>query len=370
MRVTVIGAGSWGTALAIHLCRRADHTVTLLGFDSPAAAAAADAARCNAAYHASTPLPPALAVAHLSPAALAAAAPELLLLAVPSCALREVLQGLAPAIPPGAILVCAAKGLEEAPCGALLTMHGVAASVLPAALLASFCALGGPSFAAEVAAGQPTAVVVASHCPAAAAAAAAALHCGLFRCYTSADVPGVELGGALKNVIAIACGVSDGAGLGANARAALITRGLGEVTQIAVARGAQPLTLLGLSGVGDLILTCTSPLSRNYRVGLALGQGRALPAVLLELGQVAEGVGTARVAWRLAQALRIAAPLIGHVHAMLHEGRAFKDVLAAIAAEGAPRAEWGGSLGAAADAAAAAAEAGAGGGSGGAASAP
>jgi glycerol-3-phosphate dehydrogenase (NAD(P)+) len=259
MRVTVIGAGSWGTALAIHLCRRTDHSTTLLGFDSPAAAAAVAAEACNAAYHPTVPLPPALALAHLSAAAVAAAAPELLILAVPSTALREVLSLIAPGIPPAAILVCAAKGLEEAPSGAILTMSGVAASLLPAHLLANFTTLGGPSFAAEVAAGQPTAVVLASACPAAAAAAAAALHFQLFRAYTSADTTGVELGGALKNVIAIACGISDGAGLGANARAALITRGLGEVTQLAVARGAQPLTMLGLAGVGDLILTCTAP---------------------------------------------------------------------------------------------------------------
>jgi glycerol-3-phosphate dehydrogenase (NAD(P)+) len=332
MRIAVLGSGSWGTALAIHLCRNERHAVSLLGWRTAEGAAAASAARENAKYLPGVPLPPRLTVEHLTPASLSAAAPDMVVLAVPSSYLREVLQGIAASIPPAALIVCAVKGIEQQGDDTFLTMNAVIASVLPPAHHSRIVALGGPSFAREVAAGLPTAVVLASASQAAAAAAAACFHGGLFRAYTSSDVAGVEHGAALKNVIAIACGISDGAGLGANSRAALITRGLGEITQIACARGAQALTLLGLAGMGDLVLTCTSVQSRNYRVGLGLGAGRPLQDILQELGQVAEGVATAKTGWLLARHLGIEAPLMGHVFSMLHEGRGIREVLAAIAA--------------------------------------
>lgn len=337
LTIGVLGSGSWGTALAIHLasCAAQRHAVALLDCRSHERAAAVSSARENARYLPGIPLPPTLAVLSLQRYALQAA--DMLVLALPTTAMREVLSRIAPALSPHTLLVCAAKGIEEHG-GQYLTMGDVLLQVLPAH--ARLVALAGPSFAKEVALGKPTAVVVAAAQEATAAAAAAAFHSGLFRCYTSTDVVGVECGASLKNVVAIACGVCDGAALGANARAAIITRGLGEITRIALRRGAQPLTLLGLAGMGDLVLTCTSELSRNYRVGLGLGQGRGLQEVLEGLGQVAEGVATARTGWLLAQQLGLATPLLGHVYGLLYEGHSIAQVLAAIAADDVPRAEW------------------------------
>jgi glycerol-3-phosphate dehydrogenase (NAD(P)+) len=216
-------------------------------------------------------------------------------------------------------VVLASKGLEE---GTLQTPHELLVGTLGSGRRDTIVALGGPSFAAEVAAGLPTCVVLASTCPRAAAAAAAAFHGGTFRCFTSPDVTGVELGAALKNVYAIAAGVSDGMGLGANAHAALITRGLHEMSRIAVAKGASPLTMLGLSGVGDFVLTCAGDMSRNRRVGLAVGRGASRDGALAALGgQVAEGVGTARTGWALAQRLGLQAPILQNGHALLFEGK-------------------------------------------------
>jgi glycerol-3-phosphate dehydrogenase (NAD(P)+) len=221
-------------------------------------------------------------------------------------------------------ICCASKGIEVE---SLLTMDEVLHEVLPARLHPGLCALGGPSFAKEVAQGLPTAVVVAGADPAACTRVATAFHGGYFRVYHSDDMVGVEYGAALKNVLAIACGVSDGAGLGTNARAALITRGLSEITRMAVARNANPLTMMGLAGLGDLVLTCTGDLSRNRRVGLGLGQGRTLAAILEELGQVAEGVVTARSAWALAQKFSVEMPITEQVYRMLYEDKPVRDVL-------------------------------------------
>ena len=180
--------------------------------------------------------------------------------------------------------------------------------------------LYGPSFALEVATNKPTAVVIAGQ-KSAANIAADAFHGGAFRTYHSEDVMGVCIGGSLKNVMAIACGVSDGVGLGANARAALITRGLAEVTRLAVALGANPLTMMGLAGMGDLVLTCTGNLSRNRRVGLALGAGQTLEEILDELGEVAEGVRTTKSAHHLAERVGVDLPITAEVHALLYEGK-------------------------------------------------
>ena len=200
------------------------------------------------------------------PAVLRGAA--VVIVAVPSQHLRGVMQAAGPLIADDAVVCCASKGVEN---GTLLTMAEVMEDVLPATLHGRICALAGPSFAREVAEGRPTAVVVASHDARAADVVAEAFHGGAFRAYHTDDVVGAELGGALKNVSAIATGVADGIGAGLNARAALITRGLAEIGRLAVHRGANPLTLAGLAGMGDLVLTCTGDLSRNRRVGVGLG---------------------------------------------------------------------------------------------------
>jgi glycerol-3-phosphate dehydrogenase (NAD(P)+) len=250
---------------------------------------------------------------------------ELLVPVVPSHALRGVIQHAAPNIRRSTFVCCATKGIED---DTLDTMHSVLIEELPAANRISM--LYGPSFALEVARGLPTAVVVAGGDDAA-HAAADAFHSGAFRTYHTDDVVGVCVGGSLKNVMAIACGVADGVGLGANARAAIITRGLAEITRLAVALGANPLTLMGLAGMGDLVLTCTGNLSRNRRVGLALGAGRTLEDILAELGEVAEGVVTASSARKLSQKVGIEMPITEQVHALLYEGkpaaRALADLL-------------------------------------------
>jgi glycerol-3-phosphate dehydrogenase (NAD(P)+) len=249
--------------------------------------------------------------------------------AVPSTALRQVAAEMAQRIEPRAVVVCATKGIEV---DTLFTMDEILSRLLPPRQ--PLVMLGGPSFAREVGLGLPTAVTVASRDPLANHTAAEAFHGGFFRVYDTDDVIGVELGAALKNVMAIACGVSDGAGLGTNARAALITRGLSEMSRVAVARGANPLTMMGLAGLGDLVLTCTGDLSRNRRVGLGLGQGKSLQAVLAELGQVAEGVVTARSAWQLAQREGVDMPITEQVYRMLYEDKPVGEVLRDLAGRG------------------------------------
>jgi glycerol-3-phosphate dehydrogenase (NAD(P)+) len=320
VKCAVIGAGSWGTALGVQLARNG-HDTTVWDRD-PARAAQMQEQRANPRYLPGLAFPDALRVTH--DAALALADAELVVAAVPSPAIRPVFTALGGGIPDGAVVCCASKGIET---DSLQTMDEVLHEVLPARLHPGVVALGGPSFAREVAMGLPTAVVVAGGDAAACERTAGAFHGGAFRVYHSDDRVGVEYGAALKNVLAIACGVSDGAGLGTNSRAALITRGLSEITRLAVARGANPLTMMGLAGLGDLVLTCTGDLSRNRRVGLGLGQGRSLAAVLEELGQVAEGVVTARSAWQLAQKTGVDMPIVEQVYRMLYEDKPATDVL-------------------------------------------
>ena len=207
-----------------------------------------------------------------------------------------------------------------------MTMHEVMGDVLPAKLHDQLTVLYGPSFALEVARDYPTAVVCAG-LEQPAEVAAHAFHSGQFRAYHTDDVVGVCVGGSLKNVMAIACGVSDGVGLGANARAALITRGLAEITRLAVARGANPLTMMGLAGMGDLVLTCTGNLSRNRRVGLALGEGRSLDDILEDLGEVAEGVRTAKSAWALSQQAGVEMPITQQIFEMLYRDKPVRAAL-------------------------------------------
>lgn len=304
----VLGAGSWGTALAMVLARNG-HAVRLW-HPAPATARALAQERENRRY-----LPGLLLAETIAPTAdLAAAVADdaQLLIVVPSHAFRGLLTRLSALLPSGKPLAWATKGLDAASGGLL---HHVVAELLPHA--GPLAVLSGPSFAREVAAGLPTAVTVASPDAGFAASVAAAFHSDQFRVYTSSDIVGVELGGAVKNVLAIATGVADGLGFGANARAALITRGLAELSRLGAAMGAEPLTLMGLTGVGDLILTCTDNQSRNRRMGLALGRGLSIDEAQREIGQTVEGVRTADEVYALAQRLGVEMPLCTQVYRLL-----------------------------------------------------
>lgn len=322
MRCAVLGAGAWGTALALQLAR--NHDEVRLWDHNAERADRMQRERENAGRFPGLRFPASLRATGSLPEALEGA--EVVLLVVPSQTVREVAGLAGPWLEEGAVLACASKGIET---GTLMTMHEVLEQVLPASARPRLCSLAGPSFAREVAGGLPTAVVLAGP-PGAADRVSAALHGGAMRAYTTTDVVGAELGGALKNVIAIACGVADGMGAGLNARAALITRGLAEITRLAVARGANPLTLAGLAGMGDLVLTCTGDLSRNRRVGLGLGRGRALGEILAELGEVAEGVITTRSARELAQVTGVEMPICEEVHAMLYQDKPVAAALMAL----------------------------------------
>ncbi|WP_448508346.1 NAD(P)H-dependent glycerol-3-phosphate dehydrogenase [Immundisolibacter sp.] len=307
--LAVLGAGSWGTALAIVLARRG-HTVRLWTL-APADAATMNALRVNAQFLPDIVLPPTLTAT----ADLAAALDGVdgVLVVVPSSAFRQVLGRLAPLLPVRQ-LAWATKGFEEA---SDKLLHQVVAEELGADVVC--VAVSGPSFAGEVALGLPTALTVASSDAAAARAWAARLHGGSLRAYRTDDLIGVQVGGAVKNVLAIGAGIADGLGFGANARAALITRGLAEVQRLGLALGAQRDTFLGLSGLGDLLLTCTDNQSRNRRVGLALASGQTLQQAVESLGQVAEGVVTARAVQRLATRLGVDMPICGEVYRVLYE---------------------------------------------------
>ena len=307
MRITVLGAGAWGTAIAVSLGAR--HEVVLWGRD-PGQCRAIAAARRNQRYLPEIALPPQLAIEADFGAAVSAA--ELVLVATPTAALRKMLARLAPLQQP-AVWLC--KGFE--PQSAELP-HQIAARVLAPG--SAYGVLSGPSFALEVARGLPTALTLASADAGFSQATARALHGPRLRVYFSSDIAGVEIGGAVKNVMAIATGIADGLGLGANARAALITRGLAEITRLGVKLGGRPETFTGLTGAGDLILTCTGELSRNRRVGLGLAQGKKLDDILRELGHVAEGVHTAAAVEKRALELDIDMPITRAVCAVLFGG--------------------------------------------------
>jgi glycerol-3-phosphate dehydrogenase (NAD(P)+) len=318
MRIAVLGAGSWGTALAI-LLADGGHEVTLWGRD-PAGVEELRGRRENLRYLPGRRLPEPLAIT----ADLKAAVPgsDLIVMALPSGSVREVARAATAAVPRGSTAVCASKGLEEKTC---LTLDRVIGEVIPQA---SVVLLSGPTFALEIAAGLPGAAVAASTEAAAATLVQGAFAGGRLRVYTTEDVVGVAIGGALKNVIAIAAGCSDGLGFGSNARAALVTRGLHEIGRLATRLGGNPLTLAGLAGLGDLVLTCTGELSRNRRVGLALGAGEALPAITARLGQVAEGVQTALLADQLARRLGVEMPITTQVAALVSGRRSPRDAVA------------------------------------------
>lgn len=320
MKISVLGAGAWGTALAVSVCERHD---TLLWARDAQQARQLAGQRVNRAYLDGVSLPASLAITADLDAALTHSQGGLVIIATPMSGLREMLQRAA-AVPAGLLWLC--KGLEQ---GTGRLGHEVAREVCPDARVG---VLSGPSFALEVARGQPTALVAASTDAALCEEAVEALHSDALRVYTSNDPIGVEVGGAVKNVLAIATGIADGmaapgqglptaTGLGLNARAALITRGLAEMTRLGVALGARAETFMGLSGLGDLVLTATGDLSRNRQVGMRLAQGLSLPQILADLGHVAEGVYSAATVLQRANALGVEMPITAAVVEVL-EGRA------------------------------------------------
>ena len=312
MRCCVLGAGSWGTALAALLAGKG-FPVTAWDKD-PALLDDIAHAHQNGRYLPGIRLPANL---HASPdLARALEGAELVVLSVPSFAVRQVAIEAKRLVHAGTTVVSTVKGIELE---SLMTMTEVLEDVLPVALHPYLAVLSGPSFAMEVARGLPTAVTVAARWERIARQVQDAFHTRTFRPYTSGDVVGCEIGGCVKNVVAIAAGLSDGLAFGANALAALITRGLAEITRLAVRKGANPLTLSGLSGLGDLVLTCSSDLSRNRTVGRGLAEGKALEDVLREIGQVAEGVRNARSVRDLARRLEVEMPISETVYRLLHE---------------------------------------------------
>jgi len=318
MRITVLGAGSWGTALA-KLLGDADHDVALW-MRSPDQARDMTSGRENVKYLPGAKLPPNVAPTADLESALAGA--RMVVSVVPSHTVRDTLSRAAKSISPETVVVTASKGIEVET-GA--TMAEVLAQVLQKGT--PIAVLSGPSFAKETARGLPTAVVVASHDPAAAKSVQEVFATDRFRVYTSDDVIGVEIGGALKNVIAIAAGCCDGLGFGHNTRAALITRGLAEIARLAQKMGGEPLTLAGLAGMGDLVLTCTGDLSRNRSVGIELGRGRKLSDILAGMSQVAEGVRTTRSARELAHKQGVEMPITEQIYKVIYEDKPAAEAL-------------------------------------------
>ena len=318
MKIIVLGAGAWGTAVAMSAAQHpAGHAVTLWARDA-AQAAQMQTQRHNARYLPGIILPPSLTLAHGDFAALWTGA-DLVIVATPMAALRGMLQALQRCVAPVAWLC---KGFEAVPAGAEPASFGLLAHEIQAQTAPNLIAgvFSGPSFAQEVALGQPTALVAASPHAQVRDALVNAFHSPSVRVYANEDIVGVEVGGAVKNVLAIATGLCDGLALGLNARAALITRGLAEMTRLGLALGARPDTFMGLSGLGDLVLTATGDLSRNRRVGILLAKGKTLPQAVESLGHVAEGVYSARTVAQRAAQLGVDMPITRAVVALL-DGR-------------------------------------------------
>lgn len=312
MHVTVLGAGSWGTALAKVLADK--NNPTKIWAHRPELAIKINAERRNTQYLPTAELPGTLTATGDLEEALHKA--ELVVVVVPSHALRGVVADAKAFIPRTSLICSATKGIEN---DSLMLMSEVLLDVLGDEVEHRLTYLSGPSFAKETAAGMPTTVVVAGTSPAETHLVQHAFATDRFRVYSSDDVVGVETGGALKNVIAIAAGVVDGLGFGHNSRAGLITRGLAEIGRLAARKGANPLTLAGLSGMGDLVLTCTGELSRNRTVGVEMGKGRTLQDVLSTLGHVAEGVKTTKSAFDLSNKLEVEMPITHEVYKVLYE---------------------------------------------------
>jgi glycerol-3-phosphate dehydrogenase (NAD(P)+) len=312
--ITVVGAGSWGTALAL-IAARNGHNVRLW-VREPEVAEGIETDRKNPIYLTDVLLPqnvfPTMSLEDAIPGA------QIVIIVVPSHAMREVVTKMATVLQPDQILVSATKGVEN---DTLMRMSEVISDVVAAHFNPRFVALSGPSFAREVAHGDPTAIVAASREAQSRETIQVALSSSVFRVYTNDDVIGVELGGAIKNVVAIASGVVRGLGMGTNTAAAVITRGLAEMTRLAVACGAKAETMAGLAGIGDLVLTCTGELSRNRHVGFELGRGRKLGEILGEMREVAEGVRTTKSIYELGKKLQVEMPITASIYALLYEDK-------------------------------------------------
>ncbi len=319
--VAVLGSGSWGTALAVHLARTG-HPTVIWGIETAELESMARD-RTNARYLPGVTLPAGLGIEHDFARAVQGAG--LLLIAVPSHAFREVLERLKPLLRPGQRVAWATKGFELAT-GRL--PHEVADEVLGRDVLTAV--LSGPTFAREVGEGLPSAMTVASRDEAYAFELARGISGENFRAYASSDMTGVEVGGAVKNVIAIGAGISDGLGYGANTRVALITRGLAEMMRLGVALGAERETFMGLAGLGDLVLTCTDDQSRNRRCGLALAAGKTAAQAQAEIGQVVEGVLAARAVREVSQRLGVDMPISEQIYRVLYENAPVKQAVAAL----------------------------------------
>lgn len=317
-RIGILGAGAWGTALALSLARRGGHQLCLWSHSAPLADQLTETGE-NLPYLPGFTLPVDIHVTADLPRAIFEA--DILLCVTPSQHLRGIITHIAPLLTRNQVILSASKGIEET---TYLRMSQVIASVT-----ANPCAvLSGPSFAQEVAAGMPTALVAAAHDSRTAQLIQREFSSPTLRLYTNDDMPGVELGGSLKNVIALASGVVNGLNLGHNTSAALITRGIAEMTRLAVACGGRRQTLAGLSGIGDLVLTCTGSLSRNRSVGIELGRGRQLPDILANMGgKVAEGVRSTAAALGLAAQYGIEMPITEQVDAILHRNKKPSDAI-------------------------------------------
>lgn len=318
-RIAIIGAGSWGTALAV-IAARAGHKVQLWSRNAAVVNSIRED-RINSQYLTSTKIPGGVnATSELNEALDHAA---LVLFAAPSHAARELFTVASPHLPEAAIMVSVAKGIEIE---TGKRISEIAKEVIGTAC--PFTSLSGPSFAKEVVDGHPTAIVAASKDAAAARTVQSELSFENLRIYTNADVIGTEIGGSVKNVMAIAAGMAAGLGFGSNSVAALITRGLAEITRLARREGAQLETLMGLAGLGDLVLTCTGSLSRNRFVGQELGKGRRLGEITAELNEIAEGINTARAVKKLADRAGLEMPIVSEVNAVLYEGKSAGDAVA------------------------------------------
>jgi glycerol-3-phosphate dehydrogenase (NAD(P)+) len=321
--IAVIGAGSWGTALGI-IAGRAGHSVRLWSRNADVVEAI-NRDRVNSLYLAPHEIPPGIrATADLSEALTGT---EIVLMAVPSHVTRDLLTRMLPGLLPEMIFVSATKGIETE---TGKRISEVLRDVTAARFEARFVCLSGPSFAQEVAEGQPTAVVAASLSQKDSRLVQAALSFQNLRIYTNTDVTGTEIGGSVKNVMAVAAGMVAGLGFGTNSVAALITRGLAEVARLGLAAGASLETMMGLAGMGDLVLTCTGKLSRNRYVGQELGRGRALSEIVSGMHEVAEGVRTTLAVKRLSESLSVEMPITDEVHAVLYEGKTASEAAAAL----------------------------------------
>jgi glycerol-3-phosphate dehydrogenase (NAD(P)+) len=319
-KIAVIGAGSWGTTLADLLAKKG-HAVTLWAYE-PELVLEMRQSRENTLFLPGIKLSENLAFTNDLEKAYAGC--TMVLCVVPSQLVRRVMQNSLPFLPEGVVMVSASKGIEV---DSLATVSEIYREILPPQLYANFAALSGPSFAREVAQEMPTAVTAAAASEEVARRVQQAFTTSFFRVYRNEDVIGVELGGAIKNVIAIAAGISDGLGFGCNTRAALITRGLAEMTRLGIAMGAQASTFAGLAGMGDLVLTCTGDLSRNRSVGIQIGQGRQLAEILGEMRMVAEGVKTTESAYNLARKLGVEMPIIEKMYQMLYENKPAREAV-------------------------------------------